>query len=121
MYKCGYVVKTKVGGIAGDSYKCDFDVEMTLDISRVAYESKPDIVVLVSGDKDFIPIVLELRNKGIRVEVAAFSIAMARELALKSSDYINLDVLIQDETDAPTEEPSNDENEGVMPDADGEN
>lgn len=72
---------------------------ITLDISRVAYESKPDIVVLVSGDQDFIPIVLELRGKGIRVETAAFSVAMSRELARKSSGYINLDLLIHDESD----------------------
>ena len=46
---------------------------------------------MVSGDKDFIPVVLEMRGKGVRVEVAAFDSNMARELALKSSGYINLD------------------------------
>ena len=97
LWNQGYVVKSKVGSIAGETYKCDFDVEITMDISRVVYESSPDIVVLVSGDKDFIPIVLEIRGKGVRVEVAAFNSAMARELALKSSGYINLDFLINDE------------------------
>ena len=94
LWRNGYLVKSKVGSIAGDSYKCDFDVEIALDISRVVYESSPDIVVLVSGDSDFIPIVLELRGKGIRVEVAAFSNSMSRDLERKCSGYINLDYLI---------------------------
>ena len=70
---------------------------MSLDIARIAYTNAPDIVVLVSGDSDFVPIVLDLRGRGIRVEVAAFNVAMSRQLALKSSGFINLDALIGDE------------------------
>ncbi len=95
LWQAGYIVKSKVGTIAGETYKCDFDVEMTLDISRIAYGNTPDIVVLVSGDSDFIPIVLELRGRGIRVEVAAFEFTMSRQLARKSSGFINLDALIK--------------------------
>ena len=96
LWSQGYIVKSKVGAIAGESYKCDYDVEISMDISRVAYEISPDVIVLVSGDKDFIPIVLEMRGKGVRVEVAAFDSNIARELALKSSGYINLDFWIND-------------------------
>lgn len=113
LWQAGYIVKSKVGTIAGDSYKCDFDVEMTMDISRIAYVNAPDIIVLVSGDSDFIPVVLELRGRGIRVEVAAFEVAMSRHLALKSSGFINLDALVEasaadypqansEQVDAPT-------------------
>lgn len=105
LWQKSYIVKSKVGTIAGETYKCDFDVEMTLDISRIAYVNAPDIVVLVSGDSDFIPIVLDLRERGIRVEVAAFEIAMSRQLALKSSGFINLDALVESEFD---EEPQED-------------
>jgi len=94
LWQNGYIVKSKVGTIAGDTYKCDFDVEMTLDISRIAYSNAPDIIVLVSGDSDFIPIVLDMRNRGIRVEVAAFEFAMSKHLALKSSGFINLNAII---------------------------
>ena len=72
LWQNGYIVKSKVGSIAGDSYKYDFDVEMTLDISRMAYGNAPDTIVIVSGDNDFIPIVLDMRGRGIRVEGAAF-------------------------------------------------
>ena len=94
LWQNGYIVKSKVGSIAGGSYKCDFDVEMTLDISRMAYGNAPDTIVIVSGDNDFIPIVLDMRGRGIRVEVAAFGAAMSGQLALKSSGFINLDAII---------------------------
>ena len=94
LWQNGYIVKSKVGYIAGDSYKCDFDVEMTLDISRMAYGNAPDTIVIVSGYNDFIPIVLDMRGRGIRVEVAAFGAAMSGQLALKSSGFINLDAII---------------------------
>ena len=104
LWQKGYIVKTKVGGIAGESYKCDFDIEIAMDISRVVYEISPDVVVLVSGDKDFIPVVLEMRGKGVRVEVAAFESAMARELALKSSGFISLDYWINEGAEIITDE-----------------
>ena len=111
LWQNGYIVKSKVGTIAGETYKCDFDVEMTLDISRIAYVNAPDIVVLVSGDSDFIPVVLELRERGIRVEVAAFEFAMSRQLALKSSGFINLDALVDAEPVAEEPEPFDDSNQ----------
>lgn len=97
LWNKGYVVKKKVGTIAGSSYKCDFDVEMTLDISRVVNDIKPDIVVMITGDCDFIPVVLELRNKGIRVEVASFGVAMSHLLKNRCSGFIDLDYLVDSE------------------------
>ena len=111
LWQNGYIVKSKTGTIAGDSYKCDFDVEMTLDISRIAYINAPDIIVLVSGDSDFIPIVLDMRNRGIRVEVAAFDFAMSRQLSLKSSGFINLNALVDAEPAEETFENFNDQNQ----------
>lgn len=98
LWQNDYIVKSKVGTIAGETYKCNFDVEMTLDISRIAYSNAPDIIVLVSGDSDFIPIVLDMRSRGIRVEVAAFEVAMSHQLALKSSGFINLNAIIDTES-----------------------
>ena len=111
LWQKGYIVKSKVGSVAGDSYKCDFDVEMTLDISRMAYGNAPDTIVIVSGDNDFIPIVLDMRGRGIRVEVAAFEAAMSRQLALKSSGFINLDAIVDAEPVAEEPEPFDDSNQ----------
>lgn len=91
LWRSRYIVKTKIGSIAGDTYKCNFDIEMTMDILKVAYEVKPDIIVLGSGDSDFIPLVQELRQSGIRVEVASFEGSASRDMILKCSGFISLD------------------------------
>ncbi|MBV5310265.1 NYN domain-containing protein, partial [Chromatium okenii] len=91
LWQAGCIVHQKVGALAGDTYKCDFDVEITLELMRTAEIVQPDIIVLASGDKDFIPVILELRRRGIRVEVAAFAgINAAREVMLKASGFINI-------------------------------
>ncbi|MBK9032241.1 MAG: NYN domain-containing protein [Myxococcales bacterium] len=96
LWQYRYIVNTKRGTIAADSYKCNFDVEITIDVLRVAYAVKPDIIVLASGDVDFVPLVQELRRLGIRVEVASFEAAAAREIILKCSGFISLDYYLKE-------------------------
>lgn len=93
LWDSGYLVTKKTGIIAGYSYKCNFDVEMTMDIIRIAHNVKPEIVAIASGDSDFLPVVIELRKMGIRVEVACFQEAMSQMLRLRSSGFIDLSVL----------------------------
>ena len=93
LWEDGYIVRSKVGTVAGNTYKCDFDIEMTLDIVRTSFDLKPDVVVIASGDSDFVPVVLDLRRKGIRVEVASFDYAMSEILSRRCSGYISLDML----------------------------
>lgn len=92
LWQAGYLVHQKVGSPTGsDGYKCDFDVEITLELMRTAEIVRPDIIVLASGDKDFIPVILELRRRGIRVEASAFTgINAAREVMQKASGFIDL-------------------------------
>lgn len=91
LWGAGWLVHTKVGARAGDTYKCDFDVQITLDLMRTAEIVKPDIIVLLSGDKDFVPVILELRRRGIRMEAAGFPGGnAAREVILKASGFIDL-------------------------------
>ena len=92
LWRSGYIVNTKLGTIAGGTYKCNFDVEITMDVLRVVYQVKPDIVVLASGDADFIPLIQEVRRSGVRVEVAAFEKTAGVDILLKSSGFIDLDV-----------------------------
>lgn len=96
LWRSRYIVTTKVGSVAGDTYKCNFDVEMTMDILRIAYQAKPDIIVIGSGDSDFVPLVQEIRKSGIRVEVASFENAAARDMILKCSGFISLDYYLQE-------------------------
>ncbi len=92
LWQSGYIVITKLGSIAGGTYKCNFDVEITMDVLKAAYQVKPDIIVLASGDADFAPLVQEVRKGGIRVEVAAFEETTGADMLLKCSGFINLAV-----------------------------
>src|SRR5947199_8974512 len=92
LWRSGYIVNTKRGTIAGGTYKCNFDVEITMDMLKVVYQVKPDIVVLASGDSDFIPLIQEVRKSGVRVEVAAFEETAGVDIMLKCSGFIDLAV-----------------------------
>ncbi len=92
LWRSGYIVTTKLGTIAGGTYKCNFDVEIAMDVLRVVYQVKPDIIVLASGDADFVSLIQEVRKSGIRVEVAAFVETAGANVLLKCSGFINLAV-----------------------------
>lgn len=92
LWRAGYIVTTKVGTIAGGTYKCNFDVEITMDILKVVYQVKPDIIVLASGDSDFLALIQEVRKSGIRVEVAAFEETAGADIMSKCSGFIDLSV-----------------------------
>jgi uncharacterized LabA/DUF88 family protein len=90
LWRSGYIVTTKVGSIAGGTYKCNFDVEITMDMLKVVYQVKPDIIVLASSDSDFVSLIQEVRKSGVRVEVAAFEETAGTNIMLKCSGFINL-------------------------------
>ncbi len=92
LWRSGYIVHTKKGTIAGGTYKCNFDVEITMDVLKVMYQVKPDVIVLASGDSDFVSLIQEVRKSGIRVEVAAFVGTAGSDILLKCSGFINLAV-----------------------------
>ena len=111
LWEHGYLVHAKTGALIEDGYRCDFDVEITLELMRTAELVKPDIVVVISGDKDFVPVLVELRRRGIRVEIAAFpGVNAARELILKASGFIDLHRYLEEraECDATGGEPAQD-------------
>ncbi len=88
----GWMVTTKMGKIAGDSYKSNVDVEMSIDMMRSAQQIRPDIMVLCSGDGDFLPVVREMRRMGVRAEVASFEQSADASLRYEASGFISLDV-----------------------------
>lgn len=92
LWRSGYIVTTKRGSIAGETYKCNFDVEITMDVLKIVYQVKPDILVLATGDADFVTLIQEVRKSGVRVEVAAFPETAGRDILLKCSGFIDLAV-----------------------------
>jgi len=106
-----YVVKTKTGeekaffealtklGIEsrikdlkeyyGGFKKADWDVGITVDAIRVA--PWVDVIILVSGDGDFIPLVEYLKNQGKRVEVIGFGRSTSSDLKEEADEFIDLE------------------------------
>jgi len=105
-----YVVKTKTGeekpffdalvdiGIEtrvkdlqeyyGGLKKADWDVGIAVD----AIKASPgvDVVVLISGDGDYVPLVDYLQNHGNRVEVLAFGKSTSTKLREAADEFIDL-------------------------------
>lgn len=88
--KAGFEVKTKDLQIfKGGMKKGDWDVGITIDAIKLA--NNLDVIVLVSGDGDYIPLVNYLQfNKGVRVEVLAFKESCSHKLIGEADDFINL-------------------------------
>ncbi len=88
--KIGYEVKTKDLQIfKGGMKKGDWDVGIAIDAIKLA--SNLDVIVLVSGDGDYIPLLKYLQfNKGIRVELMAFEESCSRKLIEEADDFVNL-------------------------------
>ena len=111
----GYVVRTKTGeekpffdaltklGIEtrvrdlqefyGGAKKADWDVGIVIDAIRTS--AGLDVIVLVSGDGDFIALVEYLKNQGKRVEVMAFGRTTSLKLKETADEFVDLDLLPQ--------------------------
>jgi len=68
--------------------KADWDVGIVIDAIRTA--PGVDVVILCSGDGDFIPLVEYLKNQGKRVEVMAFERTTSSALKEAADEFIDL-------------------------------
>jgi len=85
----GYEVKSKDLRVRADgSSKGDWDMGLALD--TIAMADRVDVVVLVSGDGDFVDLVSMLKARGARVEVFGFSQSTADELRDVASEYFEI-------------------------------
>jgi len=74
---------------AGGIKKADWDVGIAVDAIKLG--DKLDVIVLVSGDGDYLPLVSYLQNtKGCLVEVMAFRQTASSKLIEESDDFTNL-------------------------------
>ncbi|OGZ35912.1 MAG: hypothetical protein A3I88_03850 [Candidatus Portnoybacteria bacterium RIFCSPLOWO2_12_FULL_39_9] len=87
--KMGIEVKTKDLQIFyGGLKKADWDVGMAVDAIRLL--PLLDVIVLISGDGDFCPLVEYLRNEGRQVETIAFGKSASAKLKELADDFIDL-------------------------------
>lgn len=88
--KQGFEVKAKdlqifYGGIK----KADWDVGLAMDTIKLA--DRLDVIVLVTGDGDFVPLVSYLKeNKGCLVEIMAFAKTASAKLIETADDFTDL-------------------------------
>jgi uncharacterized LabA/DUF88 family protein len=87
----GFLVVTKDGSPAEEGhYKANVDVMMAIDAIELSTEMRPDVVILVTGDADFSYLALQLRRRGIRVEVASVARNLGSALKTTANEVIDL-------------------------------
>ncbi len=86
----GFEVKIKDLQIfAGGAKKGDWDVGIAIDAIKLA--DKLDVIVIVSGDGDYLPLISYLQNnKGCLVEIMAFKKTCSAKLIEEADDFTDL-------------------------------
>jgi uncharacterized LabA/DUF88 family protein len=72
----------------GGMKKADWDVGLSIDAVRIA--PLLDVIVLASGDGDFVQLVEFLKNQGKRIEVIAFGRSTSSLLKEVADEFIDL-------------------------------
>lgn len=72
----------------GGMKKADWDVGIAIDGVRLS--KSVDVIIIMSGDGDFVPLVYYLENEGTQVEVMAFGKSASTKLREAADDFIDL-------------------------------
>ena len=67
------------------------DMAIAVEAMRSAYMRQAEIMLLITGDGDFLELVKEVAHAGIVVQVAALSNGLSPELPLVADDFRDLD------------------------------
>lgn len=73
----------------GGIKKADWDVGIAVDAIKTS--EIVDVVIIASGDGDYLPLVEYLKNQGRRVEVVAFGRSTSSKLREIADEFIDLD------------------------------
>lgn len=88
--KIGFETKAKeLQVFYGGAKKGDWDVGIAMDIMRMA--SKLDVIVLVSGDGDFMDLLEHVKALGCRAEVIAFGKTSSSRLKGVADSFTDMD------------------------------
>lgn len=67
------------------------DINIAIDMMRFAYQQSIDLLYLVSGDGDYLPLISEVMHNGKELYVAALSSGLKSELRDSVDDFHDLD------------------------------
>ena len=85
----GYDIVTKsIKVFADGTRKADLDIVLVMDVIRRL--PTMDVVALVSGDGDYVPMVDYLREHGLRVETYSFADAISEDLRVAANAWYDL-------------------------------
>jgi uncharacterized LabA/DUF88 family protein len=88
--KAGFEVKLKeLQSFYGGAKKGDWDVGIVMDIIKLT--PKLDVVVLASGDGDYIPLLEYLQIQGVKVELVSFGKSTSSKMREIVDSYLDLD------------------------------
>ncbi len=88
--KAGFEVKLKeLQSFYGGAKKGDWDVGIVMDIIKLM--PKLDVVVLASGDGDYIPLLEYLEVLGVKVELVSFGKSTSAKMRELVEYYLDLD------------------------------
>lgn len=86
----GYEVRQKeLQSYWGGKVKGDWDVGLTIDAVKMA--DKLDVIILITGDGDYVPLVEYLQFKGTMVEVVGFGRTASSKLIDTCNRFTDLD------------------------------
>jgi uncharacterized protein (TIGR00288 family) len=86
--RLGIETKVKDIQIYNGFKKADWDVGITVDAIKIS--PSLDVVLLLSGDGDFVPLVGYLKSRGKQVEVVAFSKSTSSKLKEAADDFFDI-------------------------------
>lgn len=89
LHKIGFEVREKeLQVFYGGAKKGDWDVGLCMDTIRML--SKIDVMVLISGDGDYVDLLDFARSQGVRTEVIAFGQTSSARLAEKADEFVDI-------------------------------
>jgi len=86
--RLGIETKIKELQVYGEFKKADWDVGITVDAIKIS--SSLDVIILLSGDGDFVPLLEYLKNHGKQVEIVAFAKSTSSKLKEVADDFFDL-------------------------------
>ena len=72
----------------GSVIPCHKSADIPLTIKATQLASKVDTIIIMSGDSDYVELVMHLRAEGVRVEIAAVRDTTA-QILIDKSDYMH--------------------------------
>lgn len=97
MVKSGRTVITRYGTPVQLStrltYKANVDLLLTVECLDRYIRYRPDVVILATGDSDYVPLVKWLQKQGVYVVIASTADTVSSELLSAASEYLPLDGL----------------------------